>query len=368
MGAVSSTVTQTLRRGGWPLLGLSSAVLAALALSGKPKAKPEVAPPAFPRAPAPGARLRKLERQALPVEGSSAPRGAGQATQGPATAEPTPARIDPLHVALAGTASVLVLEAPALKETLLGQLLIRCLTPRGEESLRQLRRDLHFDPVELGDRVAIAEVSSGGPPLILLGGDFSSLRRADAGGPGTPTQELGRLLFQSRETVGLWADRLAILGEREDVLRVLDRLEGPDGPREPSPLAEEETYGQIYGTIGRTWMRRLLPRDLGEQAALALERATVHVSAAEDLWIVAEAYGPSNPAAELGVSLGSALARMRAEAISEGDKRLRRLLDNARVVRATGGFRLEVALPLATVEDQLSHCGERRPSPRGRHL
>lgn len=256
-----------------------------------------------------------------------------------------------MNEAIGAAESAFVVEAGALKETPLGAMLIRCLT---QLSLSNLLRSVHRDPERI-ERVAIASAGADGRPMLLVGGTFAAAHEADAGTPGVPVGRRGHLLTQGTERAGIWDDRLLIFGEREeDIEAALARLEG--GLDAPPPLPADEAYGDVYGTLQGDWLRSLLPSAWGERAMGALARATIHVDAGDDLLIVADAYGPAPASSDLGVSLGAGLALLRSRAASVGDEHLLRLLEESRVVPAPGGFKLEVALPLALIEQQLSEC------------
>lgn len=358
MGRIAAAVRQTLRSGGWPLVGLAAALLAGWLLSGTPRTRIERPLLSFPRFPSPDDRLRNLHRRTLTVRHAAPPPATAAADSALATARPAPARVDPMQLALSGAESAFVIEARALTETPVGQMLIRCLTHQGAQALRHLQRDFNFNPFEQINRIAIAAAADGVRPVLFVEGDFRALQSLDAGAPRRRSGQHGQLLVRGNETLGLWGDSLAIVGRSEDILRSLARLDAPETASQPSPLPEHEAYGEIYGTLRGSWLQRLLPQSLGERVSATLERAMVHVGASDDMLIVADAFGPTEASAELGVSLGAALALMRARAASEGDESLLHLLDESRVVPAPEGFKLEVALPLAMVEEQLSGCGD----------
>jgi hypothetical protein len=94
----------------------------------------------------------------------------------------------------------------------------------------------------------------------------------------------------------------------------------------------------------------------------AAERVLLHVDAAGDLLLVAEVHGDRQEAiAELGRALAGALSVARLQALHDDDRLLADLLDESRVIPGDGSFQLEVALPLATIEEALGDCARQVP-------
>lgn len=155
--------------------------------------------------------------------------------------------------------------------------------------------------------------------------------------------------------LGTWGDSLLIAGrDGTDVERAIDRLEGR-APVSP-PIDAADTYGEIYGVMDASGLGRFLADDVRERLRGAAERVELHIDTRndDDVLIVADAEGPNAAAvADLGKSLGAALAVARVTAQSEGDQDLATLLDLARVNPKTGSFRVEAALPLDVLERRL---------------
>jgi hypothetical protein len=71
---------------------------------------------------------------------------------------------------------------------------------------------------------------------------------------------------------------------------------------------------------------------------------------------------------DLGKSLGGALSLARMKAQAEGEEKLAQLLDFAKVRPDGNEFKLELAVPLDVIKQQLAFCSEQQdtqaPDPR----
>jgi len=354
----------------------ASYLIAAFALFGLaawlmlPPRAPRVARAAleFPRGPRPHEIERDERRRTLAVP-AVARAGAG----GASAEETSTVLVDPLHVALPPADLAVVLEAGTVLASPAGRMLLGCLSPPQADALRELETHTGFAPLQQLERVAFAE-SSTGQTTLLMSGDFASLdlkRLAD----GASLERIGAkasIATRDAQAVAVWDGRMLIVGEPGGVREALRRLDGEATPA-PSPLSGE-VYGEMYGALSGAALSRLLPATLGERVRGAAERVLVHVDATDDVLLVAEVHGARGDAlAELGQALAGALAMGRLQAVRDDDRLLADLLDESRVIPGDGSFQLEVALPLATLEDALGACArapaeERAPAEDERRV
>jgi hypothetical protein len=355
----------TIQQGFLKRSGLLLGALGLLVLSGALMMRPGAAREQrqelpFPRYP----RERDLERQRqrntllLPRESpastppSSAPALAVPEPQAPEAADAI--RADPLHVALAGEPLGLVVEAAALKDSRLGRMLLACLTPELSGELTELEQKTGLRPLEQVERIAIA----GKPedPVVILSGQVGGFEASSLGADVhfEPHGAQGLLAESSGQAVALWQEQLLLIGRPQPVRAVLERLEGK--PSAGGELAGE-AYGELYGTLSGPGVSELLPRELRERFATAAERVTLHVDARDDLLLVADVYGAQQPLlADLAKSIGGAFALGRLHAAREDNPLLADLLDQSRVIPGDGSFQVEMALPVATIAEQLGEC------------
>jgi hypothetical protein len=264
--------------------------------------------------------------------------------------------VDPLHVALPPADLAVVVEAGTVLASPAGRMLLACLSPPQAETLRELEERTGFAPLEQIERVAFAE-SAAGATTVLMSGAFSSLElgRLAEGASLERVGAKGSIATRDGWGVAVWDERMLIVGEPAGVRDALGRLDGEVAPA-PSPL-DGENYGEMYGAVSGAALSRLLPAALGERVRGAAERVLVHVDATDDVLLVAEVHGENPDAlAELGRALAGALAMGRVQAVRDDDRLLADLLDESRVIPGHGSFQLEVALPLATLEDALGAC------------
>lgn len=275
-------------------------------------------------------------------------------------------RQDPMLAALSvgNGGSAVVLEVNALRYSPLGELLLECLVAReGRENALESLRKAGIDPLQDVDRVGVTEHG------LVISGDFRKTQWAallgdssssSYGEQGTitavdPRAEGGQTLYATR-----WGDSLLHLGNSPDEARaVVDALESR-GPKTQPILQPDQTYGEMYGVISGSDLVAALGQSDGWGKALsdAASSVELHLDARRDVGLVADVSG-SDPAklADLGKSLGGALALGRMQARAEGDAETAELLDYARVVPGAGGkLSLEVALPLEVVAKRLAFC------------
>jgi hypothetical protein len=340
-----------LRRAGYLAAAFGLFVLAAWLMLPQQKPRPPRVVLEFPRGPRPHEIERDERRRTLAMP-AAAPAGAG----GASAADVSTVLVDPLQVALPPADMAVIVEAGAVLASPAGRMLLGCLSPPQAETLRELEARTGFAPLGGIERVAFAESAAGGTTL-LLSGDFSRLELARLADGASLERAGDKASIATRDdrSVAVWDGRMLIVGEPSGVRDALARLDGEAAPV-PSAL-NGEAYGEAYGALSGAALSRLLPATLGERVRGAAERVLVHVDATNDLLLVAEVHGEQPEAlAELGRAIAGALAMGRLQAVRDDDPLLADLLDESRVIPGDGSFQLEVALPLATLEEALGAC------------
>ncbi len=330
------------------LLVIAAAWLVRIPESTAPIARPEVE---MPRQLRPAERQRMLSRLTPAVTDAGTRR--------------TEVR-DPMLAALSagGGGSGMVLEVNALRNSPLGELLLRCLAAReGRGNALEALARMGIDPLRDIDRVGFTEHG------IVVSGDF---RRANWEGllgtaTGAPYGDRGQITAVDPRAQGgntlvatRWGDSLLHLGDSEgDARRVLDAVEGR-GPAPRPLLSPEQTYGELYGVVSGPDLARTLGGNEPWATALvdAASRVEVHLDARRDVALVADVSGEdARKLEDLGKTLGGALAMARVQARAGGDDEAAELLSFARVSPAQGkALSLEVALPLEVVAKRLAFC------------
>lgn len=116
----------------------------------------------------------------------------------------------------------------------------------------------------------------------------------------------------------------------------------------------------IYGVLSIETLAELLPTEdaaLAERFKAAASQVEIHVDAEDDVAITADVLGSDDAdVADLGKSLGAALAVGRLEAKAEGDEKLVELLDLARASPRGDRFAVDLALPMELIQKQLLPC------------
>jgi hypothetical protein len=305
----------------------------------EPRAKVE-----FPRHLRQAEYERMERRRTLPA--AALPAGAEQPDRAPV--------LDPLLTALPAVPgkSAVVFEANALRHSPLGELFLNCFLT--EDDRLEMREELGFDPLEDIDRVAF-----GGDGVMLVSGHFGAAKWEELQPDATfePWGDKARFL-RSRadgaggESVAVWGEELVLVGDDRASLE--------------AAIDESATYGEIYGVIAAEQLAEMLPPDqtgLRQRILEAAERIELHVDASGDVAIAADVRGPeADQVRDLGKSLGAALSLARIKAMAEGEDELVQLLEHARVQPLGDSFALELALPLALLEEHLGDaCRKREP-------
>jgi hypothetical protein len=278
------------------------------------------------------------------------------ATEEPEAEADTPRPLtDPVLVALSSPDDMaVVLEAGALKGSPIGRMLLACQSPDTMAELERFEERSGFRPLDQLERVGMT--THDGKPVVVLSGDFSNFDPG-FGAPDKPVTTVGNARVLDREDVSIavWKGQMVVIGDPSGVHSALDRLEGAS-PAAASFLAGE-AYGEMYGSLSGESLSQLLPENLRDQLWGAADRVLLHVDATDDLLLVADVNGrDAEKLSDLGQAIAGALSLGRLQAVREDDPLLADLLDESRVIPSQGSFRLEVALPLSSVERQLGEC------------
>lgn len=288
--------------------------------------------------------------------------------------EPPPPRPrDPVLAALGGKfeKGAVVIEANAVRNSPVGQLLVDCLTSRDDGArLQRFKERTGIDPLTHLDRVAVTD------DLVVFSGDFKGLKTDSFGAPPTQFGDSAQLFDLLRPdggqggTLGVWGGQLIALGDDpEKVKQTIERIEGKR-PMEPGGLDDGDAYGEIYGLLSPSELAELLADENPELAARVeqvAQRVELHVDASGDVGVAArvEASSPED-AKEVSKALGAAMALARLKAQSEGKGEVADLLDMGKVVSDGASFRLEAGIPQPWIESALKKCVERNKARRAR--
>lgn len=337
------------------LVALALLALAAFLMAPPKKPRPALREIEFPRYQRPHEIARQSAR-------ARAPSVLHRSDAGEPPNDAPEAAFDPVHVALAGGHVALVLEARVLRDSPIGRKLLACLSPQHLAGLADIKNHIGFDPIERVERIGVTSSAADSEPVLVLNGDFRGVDLSFPG-PDAPVFEAygkrTRLARTDQQLAALWDESTFVIGNVEPALAVIRRLEGEDPPLEPFPA--DEAYGEVYGSISGAALRELVPWEYRERVRDAAERVLLHVDATDDLLLVADVRGQPSQVRDLGTALGGALALGRLQAAKDEEALLGELLDQSRVVPGEGGFLLEMALPLAAIEEQLGACAQAEP-------
>lgn len=359
------------RRLGWLIAaGVLFAIAAALMFSGSGDEPTAEAPSVdFPR------RMRQQEREradrrrtyVMPVV-----MDAGVAAQ-----EPKRPR-DPVIAALprGKNKTAVVIEANALRNSPIGELLLDCLMRDGGNRMEEFKKASGVDPLQDLDRMVITDDG------VILSGNFGKAKFKDMlgertaydYGTGARVYEPGVTNFarpdggvargNGRMAIGTWNDQMLVFGKSPDSIKeVIDRVEGR-GPDEPPVIGESSTYGEMYGVLAVNDLMKLFPPDqveLAQRLREVADNVELHVDTRSDFAMVAELKGSdAQKVADLGKSLGAALSVARLKAQAEGQKDVAQLLDFARVQPDGSSFKMDLAVPLSVIQERLAWCRDER--------
>ena len=255
--------------------------------------------------------------------------------------------------------SAIVLEASALRNSPVGQLLIDCLNGSGAIPFDTLKGHLGIDPLVDLDRVSEIDDTT------ILTGQFADAKWPQVFDHATPIALNDHTtLWQPPvgKLAAVWRDQMVVMAPTRGAIDdVVARLEGT-APVESPVLDEGDSYGEMYGVVTPSALAALLDHDqpaLAERLRQVLTGVSLHVDASHDVGIVVDAKGADHETGDLGRAVGSAMAVGRLAALAQDNKDLGQILDSARVVpqRDDSRFRAELALPLTFFEDKLRDCG-----------
>jgi len=339
----------------WVAVAASSFGLAAWLLSLGDEPAPPAAPAvAFPDRLRPPEAQRAVARRRLPAPAAPA-----------ATARPR----DPLLAALPPGGSAIVLEANALRNSPVGELLLSCFTANDPRLFDQFRQEVGVDLLQGLDRIALSDraVEATGQ---FGGARWSALAKGDPGQGYGDDGVLYRIAGDggSPMTMARWGDQLlAFTPSPESARQVIDRVEGR-GDDGPPVLSEGQTYGDAYGVLTGAWLSGLVKTMLSGPGQAPLEdrllsaanSVELHLDAQSDLELTATFTGPDAAAVDdLGRAVGGALSLWRLGAAAKGNAKLSALLEQAKVVPKEGSFTLDLAMPLSLVRELLGSCGKK---------
>jgi hypothetical protein len=249
-----------------------------------------------------------------------------------------------------------------LRDSPIGRKLLACLSPQHLAGLSELQEQLGFDPIERVERIGLTSSAADSEPVLVLSGDFQGANLSFPGADVPVFEAYGkrtRLAKDDHQAMALWDESMFVIGNVEPTLAIVRRLEGEDPLLEGFP--PHEAYGEVYGAISGAALSQLVPSEYRERVRDVAERVLLHVDATDDLLLVADVRGEPSQVRDLGTALGGALALGRLQAAKENQGLLGELLDQSRVVPGEGGFLLEMALPLAAIEEQLGACAQAEP-------
>lgn len=272
--------------------------------------------------------------------------------------------------------TAMVIEANAIRHSPIGQLLVECLMNREGGDLERFKKETGVDPLQDLDRMVVTDDG------VILSGNFGDERLKDLLSKESATgYDYGdeARLFEPRyernlpdggvarrngPQVGLWNNQMLVFGRSADgVKEVIDRVEGR-GPDEPPVISESSTYGEMYGVLSVERLKKLFPpeqQELATRLAEVAENVELHVDASSDFAMTAQVKGADEAkVTDLGKSLGGALSLARMKAQAEGEKELAQLLDFAKVRPDGNEFKLELAVPLDVIKQQLAFCREQK--------
>lgn len=266
--------------------------------------------------------------------------------------------------------TAVVVEANAIRNSPLGEMLLECLNADGARGLEDFRRETGIDPLQDLDRVMMWEGN------VVLSGHFENaqwaklMETADRQYYGENTTIFTPPSRDDGERIpsfGSWNDQLIVVGDDPNAVKdVIDRIEGRSNEQGEVLLDESQTYGEIYGVISAEDLARMLPPEqamLADKLRAAAQQIELHVDTRNGVAISADVTGPDGEqVTDLGKALGGALSLARLKAQAEGADELAELLDYARVSPDGESFAVEMAMPVEVLKERLAFCKERQPA------
>lgn len=323
--------------------------------SGDPE-KPEGTAVAFPRAMTPEAQRRGDARRTHAVHLPANADGERRVVQQ-----------DPLLASLPrgeGKTAV-VLEANAIRNSPLGEMILSCLGPGVPAKLKE---ESGIDVLQDLDRVAVTADG------LTISGDFGeadwdrllppNAHRASYGDGGRIYTIPGDRSEQGPRSVAVWGNGMIVVGSEDELKRTIDRLEGR-GEDAPPALDESQAYGEVYGVVASEDLARFFGEEaktapLGELLRQAGSNLELHADTQGDVGLVARLAG-GEPAVvrDVGKAMGGLLSAARIEAMASGQADALRLLDMASLKTDEGDFNFEVALPQSYLAELAKECEAR---------
>lgn len=327
------------------LLGLAGLFLPEEAPSSAIRSAPRVAFPRPNYESAERAKQRRTLKQVIKVqETSDSPEYERPVTR------------DPLMVALRPGSETVVIEANAILQSPVGQMMFECLQDDIDDDASEKRLQMeHF--VNALDRIALGT----GATQVFTGQFDEGVKDylASNHGSGTPYGDAGTLYQEGDQVIGYWNQEMMVMGPEGEVRSTFDRLEGRS-PAEEDVFPENLAYGEAYGRVSQDFLLRMMPEreglaELLEEAASEIE---LHVDTQTSVAMTFDVRGKNaDRIDELARSLGGGLAMLRVKARMDGDEALEHLFDQARISgRYSGGFTVEVAVSQDFLAERMKDC------------
>jgi hypothetical protein len=260
--------------------------------------------------------------------------------------------------------TVVVFDAAAVRESPVGQLLMKCLNDESDRGSKAPPSVAEF--FTRTDRIAIAD------NLMLATGHFAGFPKGDWSPQSAGSRaygERGKILNydpeeSNRRTVALVDESTFVTGPtRSAVESSIDRLEGR-ARNDSAAMTTALAYGDIYGIVDASHFKEVFPDKIASVMREVANNVELHIDTENDVLIVAD-FKSNNPKRleELGRLLVGAISAGRLEALVSGDRELGQLLDYAQIKPQFGELHVEVALPLSFVAGKLGTCANREPAP-----
>ena len=268
---------------------------------------------------------------------------------------------DPMMMAMRAGSTNLVIEANAIVNSPLGEILLGCMDAEAQGLLEKMKRELGIDPVQALDRVALGDQGQ-----LLLSGHFQELDAKAFFGErysANPAGDKGVLYSHKDRSdfVGIWDGQMIVAGKSEAQVReAIDRLEGRI-ETEPA-MRRDVQYGEAYGRVDHRFVSKLLgDPQLEERLAEVVNNIELHVDTRDSVAMELRFLGDdADRLDELARSLGSLVALARVKAKAEGNEELEHLLEFAEVSgRGGSDFKLRLALSLDFIRETLGECAGR---------
>jgi hypothetical protein len=251
--------------------------------------------------------------------------------------------------------STVVLEAAAIKTSSVGQTLLRCLSA---EMAARLRDRVGFGPEDV-ERLAFSE------DLVVMAGDFAGAKLVAGGRTPMPHGAHGTIYVRSSDAdtepvVAALGNRVLLYGRLEIVKAAIGRMEGSLSG--PPAVSEAQAYGDAYGTFPIEKLAQLVEQQqpqLASRLRSVVSRVEFHAAAVDDvLFVVDLASADAQAVAEIRGGLQALLDAVRAAPKSDAPELVADLLQTVRLDPLPGALRIEGALPLASIQNDVARCSK----------